>query len=88
MKYYGIMYEESDFAYRIRNLGYKVMVVKGAKIYHDIEISEKGEKRKDYMSHFMEDKRRLFVFGRNRLIFHSIYSNRFQLFLCIICNHY
>lgn len=75
---FGIMYEESDVAYRIRNLGYKVVVVKEAKIYHDIESSEKGIKSKDYMYHFMLDKRRPFVFARNRVIFHSLYSNKLQ----------
>lgn len=75
---FGIMYEESDVAYRIRNLGYKVMTVKAAKIYHDIEVLGIGKKSKDYMYHFMEDKRRPFVFARNRIIFHSLYSNRIQ----------
>lgn len=76
---FGIMYEESDIAYRIRNLGYKIIVSRGAKIYHDIEVSEKGKKKKDYMYHFMEDKRRPFVFARNRIIFHSLYSSKLQL---------
>jgi GT2 family glycosyltransferase len=76
---FGIMYEESDIAYRIRNLGFKIVVVENAKIYHDIEVSEKGEIKKDYMYHFMEDKRRPYVFARNRVIFHSMYSTRIQL---------
>lgn len=77
---YGIMYEESDYAYKIRKAGYKIMVSKKAKIYHDIESSSKKEKVKDYMYHFMTDKRRPFVFARNRVIFHSEYSNKLQLF--------
>ncbi len=81
---YGIMYEESDYAYRIRNAGYKVMTVRDAKIYHDIENTLEGNKGKDYMYHFMEDKRRPFVFARNRIIFHSLYSNKIQLYFILI----
>jgi len=80
---YGIMYEESDYAYRIRQAGYKIMVVRDAKIYHDIENELEGNKGKDYMYHFMEDKRRPYVFARNRIIFHSIFSSKLE-FLSII----
>ncbi len=84
---FGIMYEESDFAYRIRNLGFKIVVVKNAKIFHDIEFTEKGKKAKDYMYHFMTDKRRPFVFARNRIIFHSLYSSRLEfLFILLFWN--
>lgn len=86
-KYYGIMYEESDFAYRIRNLGYKIKVVKDARIYHDVEEYAEGKMIKDYMYHFMEDMRRPYVFARNRIIFHFIYSNKFQfLFILLFWN--
>lgn len=75
----GIMYEESDLAYRIRSAGYKIQVVRGAKIYHDIEGSLPGFAHKDYMYHFMNDARRPYVFARNRIIFHSLYSDKLQL---------
>lgn len=74
---YGIMYEESDFAYRIRRTGYKIFMVRNAKIYHDIEDAT-GENKKDYLYHFMEDSRRPFVFARNRVIFHSRFSSTAQ----------
>jgi hypothetical protein len=80
---YGIMYEESDYAYRIRNAGFKIMAVREAKIYHDIENTLEGNKGKDYMYHFMEDKRRPYVFARNRIIFHSIFSSKLQ-FLSVV----
>jgi len=35
------------------------------------------------MYHFMEDKRRPYVFARNRIIFHSIFSSKLE-FLSII----
>lgn len=76
---YGIMYEESDYAYRIRRAGYKIKVVRGAKIYHDAESLSANGKIKDYMFHFMNDKRRPYVFARNRVLFHSLYSNKYQL---------
>jgi len=84
-KYYGIMYEESDFAYRIKNLGYSIKVVRGAKIYHDVEEYTDGKMTKDYIYHFMENKRRPYVTARNRVIFHSIYSDRIKLIFIILC---
>lgn len=67
---FGIMYEESDVAYRIRAAGYTIKVVRDAIIYHDVG---------NYMDHFMEDARLPYVFARNRIIFHSIYSTKLQL---------
>jgi GT2 family glycosyltransferase len=67
---FEIMYEESDVAYRIRSAGYSVKVARDAKIYHDVG---------DYRYHFMRTPRRWFVFARNRIIFHSLYSTRPQL---------
>ena len=72
---FGIMYEESDFAYRIREAGYKIIMVKKANIYHDIEDKET---KKNYLYHFLEDSRRPFVFARNRIIFHYKYSTILQ----------
>lgn len=74
---YGIMYEESDYAYKIRKAGYEIVIVRDAKVYHDIE-DPRAKTKKDYLYHFMSDKRRPFVFARNRILFHSIYSNIFQ----------
>lgn len=78
------MYEESDFAYRIRRAGCKVKVVRNAKIYHDTENSDKGNRKKNYMLHFMSDARRPFIFARNRVLFHYAYSTKVEL-LFIIC---
>jgi GT2 family glycosyltransferase len=75
---YGIMYEESDFAYSIREKGYKVYMVREAKIYHDIEDLSSKKKHKDYVYHFMEDPRRPFTFARNRIVFHKKYSTKIQ----------
>ena len=73
---FGIMYEESDVAYRIRNAGYSIKVVRDAVIYHDVG---------DYMYHFLRDSRLPYVFARNRIIFHSMYSTKIQLIsICMI----
>lgn len=73
--FFGIMYEESHVAYRIRDAGYSIKVVRDAKIYHDVD---------DYMPHYMDDRRRLYVFARNRVIFHSLYSTKLQLLSIIL----
>lgn len=72
---FGIMYEDCDVAFRLRKAGYSIKVVRDAIIYHDVG---------DYMDHFMNDIRLPYVFARNRIIFHSLYSTKIQL-LNILC---
>jgi len=43
---FEIMYEESDYAYRVRNAGFKVVVARNARIYHDIEEARSKKKEK------------------------------------------
>jgi len=81
---FGIMYEESDYAYRIKKAGYEIVVAREAKIYPDIEESSSKNKNRDFLYHFMEDKRRPFVFARNRIVFHLLYSTKIQN-LSILC---
>ncbi|SRR5581483_2334260 len=69
----GIMYEESDLAYKIKKLGYKIKVVKRAKIYHDVPDDRTS------FSHTMSDRQRVYFTARNRLIFHADYSTKIQL---------
>lgn len=71
-KIFGIMYEESDIAYRIRKLGYKIVVNRNAKIYHDLEEDN-----------FILDSRRPFVFSRNRILFHKLYSSNIFQFISV-----
>ncbi len=71
---FGIMYEESDYAYRIKKAGYKIVYCRKARIYHDVEILDR-----DFITHFLNDPRRSFTFARNRLLFHAIYSTKHQL---------
>lgn len=80
----GIMYEESDYAYRIRNLGYRVKVVKNAKLYHDTEDWSEKKNKTAFLYHTMKDKRRPYYTARNRIIFHTLYSNKIQLTLILL----
>lgn len=77
---FGIMYEESDFAYKIKNQKYNILMIKSAKIYHDIENEMKN---KNYIHHFIDDPRRSFTFARNRIIFHQKYSTNIQNFFIL-----
>jgi len=74
----GIMYEESDLAYRIRALGYSIKVVKDAKTFHDTEDWSTSGKKTSFLFHTMKDKRRPYYTARNRLIFHRLYSTNLQ----------
>lgn len=76
---FGIMYEESDFAYRIKQQGYSIKVVKNAIIYHDTEDFSKEKGKTAYLYHTMNDKRRAYFTARNRLVFHTLYSTKMQL---------
>jgi len=80
----GIMYEESDYAYRIRSLGYSIKVVKDARIYHDVEDWSGNKNKTAFLYHTMNDKRRPYYTARNRLIFHTLYSNKFQLAVILL----
>lgn len=76
---YGIMYEESDYAYRIKQAGYSIVAVKDAVIYHDIDVNTSKKYRTAFLYHTMRDIRRPYFTARNRLIFHSIFSSKTQL---------
>lgn len=80
----GIMYEESDYAYRIRELGYSIKVVKNARIYHDTEDWTGKKDKTAFLYSTMSDKRRPYHTARNRLIFHTLYSSKIQLAAILI----
>jgi GT2 family glycosyltransferase len=73
----GIMYEESDYAQKIKNSGYKVLAVKDAIIFHDVE--DPGKETWAFLQHTLKDKRRIYFTARNRLVFHSLYSSPWEL---------
>lgn len=75
----GIMYEESDFSYQIRKSGYLVQVANHTKIYHDIVYSSGGLLSNELFVHTMMSPKRTYYTARNRLVFHSWYSNAWEL---------
>ena len=78
-KLFPIHYEESDYAYRIRKLGYKIVVASRAIIYHDVQEENGGAFR-----HYMEDPKRTYFNARNRLVFHGLYSDTYQKWIIIL----
>ncbi len=75
-----IHYDESDFAMRVQNFfKYYFLVVKNAKIYHDVE-SDCSES----MSRRWLDTKRVFYTARNRIIFQKKYAKPFQYLAFIL----
>jgi GT2 family glycosyltransferase len=67
-------FEEIDFAMRISNQGYKIMVLPKAKIWHDIPVSNNKPHR--------PSEKRSYLRGRSRMIFYRKYAKwRLSLFL-------
>lgn len=72
----GIMYEDSEIAYKIKKLGYKILVSKNAKIYHDVPHVSKD---KTGFYHIMIDENRAYYIARNRLRFYADFSTWLQI---------
>jgi GT2 family glycosyltransferase len=67
---FPFMYEESDFIARIRNNGWKVMLVPKAKIWHDVPNDL------FFMGRYTNLK--AYYLARNRIIFHKKYSQSYE----------
>lgn len=76
----GIMYEEADYALKMRERGYLIGVIKNAKIYHDIPYIVED---RNGLLHTMQNKKRVYYIARNRLIFHAEHSTKLQLILIL-----
>ena len=74
-KTFPIHYEESDFCYRIKKLGYKVACYTRAIVWHDVKRSK--------MTGFETEWRTYFT-ARNRIIFHKKYSKWWQFLIFIL----
>jgi hypothetical protein len=72
-KYFPWMYEESDFCYRVRENGWKVVLVPEAKIWHDVP------KELFFMGRYTNLK--AYYLGRNRIIFHKKYSKSYEFLI-------
>jgi len=70
--YFPIHYEESDFAKKITNKGYRTLMVPKAITYHDVA-------NQDNKSIFEYQKpQRIFYTMRNRILFHRRYGSVFE----------
>ena len=69
-KYFPWMYEESDFIYRIRENGWKAVLVPRAKIWHDVP------KELFFVSRYTNLK--AYYLARNRIIFHKKFSKNYE----------
>lgn len=75
---FPLMYEESDFCYRIRRKGWKVVLVPYARVYHDIPFGE-------IVTHYT--KLKAYYVARNRILFHRKYSKKYEFILFILFFH-
>lgn len=73
---YESVYEDTDFCFRARKLGFKVFYVPTALTWHKIYLDPKGSERKLLT--------RLYFIGRNRIIFMKKFSNNIYLFYCYL----
>lgn len=71
-KNFPIHYDEADFGERVRRHGYKIVVSTKAKVWHDMPLPEEVED-KARLFH-CQNEFRAFHCGRNRMIFHKMYS--------------
>ncbi|EHP88519.1 glycosyltransferase family 2 protein [Methanotorris formicicus] len=80
-KIFAIQYDEADFGIRVRQNGYKCLVVKNAIIYHDMSLPEEMDKDRQF---HVYDEKRAYYMGRNRIIFHKKYSKWWQFLIFIL----
>ncbi len=90
---YGIMYEDFDFGYRIRNAGFKGYIVTDARTSHLLSVGEGENKRLRELG--IETLYRAFLFARNKTLFmkrhakwyhkisyYGIFMHLFNVFYC------
>ena len=73
---YFATYEDTDFCFRARKSGYRVVYVPRAKAYHKIPL--------DWSESMNRLLSRIYYIGRNRLIFMRKHSKYFTLFLIFL----
>jgi GT2 family glycosyltransferase len=69
------MYEESDFCYKVKEKGWKVILLPTAKVWHDVTRSEG-------LTHTTEVK--AYFLGKNRILFHKKYGKLFKFLIFIL----
>jgi len=80
-KLFPIHYDEGDFCQRARKVGYKVMVIPTAKVWHDIPLPDRN---KASALHLKSPLRAYYAI-RNRILFHTTWSkNTIQRFVALL----
>ena len=69
------MYEESDFCYRVRKKGWKVVLVPSAKVWHDVPLG---------INVFRDSEIKVYLLGRNRILFHRKYGTYIDFIIFVI----
>lgn len=73
---YFSVWEDTDFSFRARKIGFKVMYAPDAVAYHDLSINPNDEADRLL--------RRAYFVGRNRIFFMKDYGKSFPLFLLFL----
>jgi GT2 family glycosyltransferase len=71
---FPIHFEESDFCYKIKQLGYEIVCYTETVVWHDVRPSNGG----------FETELRTRLTARNRILFHRKYSKRWQFLIFIL----
>jgi len=71
---FPFIYEESDFCYRIKRKGWKIVLVPSAKIWHDVPIREHIIETTEIKAYFL---------GRNRILFLKKYAKPYEFLIFI-----
>ncbi len=71
---FGIMYEESDLAERIKNNGFKLYIIPSAKTWHNLPAGNRNPLRA-----IGETQKRVYLISRNRIVFMKKNCNILQL---------
>lgn len=82
-KLFPIHYDEADFCQRVKKLGYRVMVVPMARVWHDIPLPEQT---RTSIFHLKNSLRAYYAI-RNRILFHAKWSkNTVQRFISLLAS--
>jgi len=79
-EFFGIMYEESDLAEKIKELGYKIFIIPSAKTWHNVPMRASDILR----THGLHNEERAYLISRNRVYFMKKNANILQYFIFLI----
>ena len=79
---YIMHYEESDWAMRANNAGYKIMYCPNAVVYHNIPFSKDKKSLRGLIG--FDNEYRIFYAARNRVMFMKKYASRINYLIFLI----